>query len=90
MSDAEVYKSIREDKRRKKEKNYDLMILWLENNSINYQLTKVYAVALLTSEKYQAYMSLSTAPTSKRKIRMKGKRTWHLVSATRIKKEFQR
>lgn len=89
MSDADVYKSIREEKRRKKEKNYDLMISWLENNNINYELTKVCAVALLTSEQHQAYMSLSTAPTSKRKVRLKGNNKWHLVSAARIKKEFK-
>jgi len=89
MSDADVFKSMREEKRRKKEKNYDLMISWLENNNINYELTKVYAVALLTSEKHQAYMSLSTAPTTKRKVRLKGTRKWHLVSEARIKKEFK-
>ena len=84
MSDADVYKSIREEKRKKKEKNYDLMISWLEDNKISYELTKVYAVVLLTSEQHQAYMSLSTAPTTKRKVRMKGNRKWHLVSAARI------
>ena len=83
-------KSQREYRLQRSENIRSKMIEWLDKNQINYELTNIEGIALLTSENYQAYLSLATTTTEKKKIRLKGKRQWHRISASRVKKEFKK
>jgi len=81
-------KSLREYRLQETENTRNKMIEWLEKNQINYELTKIKGIVLLTSENHQAYLSLATPINEKKKIRLKGKGKWYRISSTRIKKEF--
>lgn len=83
-------KSQREYRLQRSENIRRKMIEWLDKNQINYELTNTEGIALLTSENHQAYLSLATAINEKKKIRLKGKRQWHRISASRVKKEFKK
>ena len=82
-------RSQREYRLQKSRNTRDNMIKWLEKNKINYELTNMDGIVLLTSKEHQAYLSLATAINEKKKIRLKGKTEWHCISASRVKKEFK-
>ena len=85
-----VSKSIAEYRLEQSDKTRNKMIEWLEKNHINYEFTKTKGIVLLTSENHQAYLSLATHINEKKRVRLKGKRQWHRISASRVKKEFKK
>jgi len=82
--------SSRKYRQQRSKNNRDNMIEWLDKNKINYELTNMNGIVLLTSEKHQAYLSLATGIFEKKKIRLKGKGQWHRLSASRVRKEFKK
>lgn len=85
-----VSKGLAEYRLERSNKIRNKMIEWLEKNQINYELTNTKGIALLTSDNHQAYLSLATPLNEKKKIRLKGKRQWHRISASRVRKEFKK